>query len=84
VRVTVFDAAMVELGFQDTQLRPYENTQINQVAKTVAGASTLSNGVVEVTVTGGDGRIGAYLSVVDNATGDPTFIAIAPQSPAGG
>ena len=84
VRVTVFDAAMVELGFQDAQLRPYENTQINQVAKTVAGASTLSNGVVEVTVTGGDGRIGAYLSVVDNATGDPTFIAIAPQSPAGG
>ena len=32
VRVTVFDAAMVELGFQDAQLRPYENTQINQVA----------------------------------------------------
>ncbi|MEX1310825.1 MAG: hypothetical protein AB1Z65_10430 [Candidatus Sulfomarinibacteraceae bacterium] len=83
VRITVFDATMSELGFQDTRLRPYENIQINQVAKTVAGAATLSDGIVEVTVTGGNGRIGAYLSVVDNATGDPTFIAIARQTPAG-
>lgn len=36
-----------------------------------------------VTVTAGTGRVGAYLSVVDNATGNPTFIAIAPNSPAG-
>ena len=84
VRVTIYDSALNELGFQDKQLRPYENIQINQVAKTVAGANRLSDGIVEVTVTGGGGRIGAYLSVVDNATGDPTFIAIAPQAPAGG
>jgi len=83
VRVTIYDSALNELGFQDKQLRPYENIQINQVAKTVAGANNLSNGIVKVTVTSGSGRIGAYLSVVDNATGDPTFIAIAPQAPAG-
>jgi len=84
VRVKIYDSALNELGFQDKQLRPYENIQINQVAKTVAGANRLSDGIVEVTVTGGGDRIGAYLSVVDNATGDPTFIAIAPQAPARG
>lgn len=35
-------------------------------------------------VTTGHEPVGAYLSVVDNATGDPTFIAIPPRSPAGG
>ena len=84
VRVSIMDSAMTELGHRDYELRPYENIQINQVANTVPGAGSLSNGMVRVTVTSGNGRIGAYLSVVDNATGDPTFIAIAPQSPSGG
>jgi len=84
VRVSIMNSSMTELGHRDYELRPYENIQINQVATTVPGASSLSNGIVRVTVTSGNGRIGAYLSVVDNATGDPTFIAIAPQSPSGG
>ena len=75
---------MSELGHRDYELRPYENIQVNQVAKAVGGADSLSNGIVRVTVTSGEGRVGAYLSVVDNATGDPTFITIAPQSPSGG
>jgi len=84
VRVSILDSSMSELGHRDFQLRPYENIQVNQVAEEVGGAESLSNGIVRVTVTSGDGRVGAYLSVVDNATGDPTFITIAPQSPSGG
>jgi hypothetical protein len=84
VRVSIMDASMTELGSRSYQLRPYENIQINQVVSAIASISSLSDGMVVVTVTAGNGRVGAYLSVVDNATGDPTFIAIAPQSPAGG
>ena len=84
VRVSIMDSSMSELGHRDYELRPYENIQVNQVAVVVAGADSLSNGIVRVSVTSGDGRVGAYLSVVDNATGDPTFITIAPQSPSGG
>jgi hypothetical protein len=84
VRVTIFDSSMTELGRQSFTLRPYENTQVNQVAVTVAGATALTGGMAQVTVVSGSGRVGAYLSVVDNETGDPTFIAIAPQAPTGG
>jgi hypothetical protein len=84
VQVAILDDVMTELGHSDITLDPYENVQINRVAKTVAGVSSLSGGLARVTVLSGDGRIGAYLSVVDGATGDPTFIAIAPQTPAGG
>ena len=84
VRVSIMDSLMSELGHRDYDLRPYENIQVNQVAVVVAGADSLSNGIVRISVTSGDGRVGAYLSVVDNATGDPTFITIAPQSPSGG
>ena len=83
VRVVIFDASMTELGRRSYQLRPYENIQVNQMVPEIAGAGSLSGGIVRVIVTAGNGRVGAYLSVVDNATGDPTFIAIAPQSPAG-
>jgi hypothetical protein len=84
VRVTVLDSSMTVLGDLDLELRPFENTQLNQVARVVAGVTSLADGVVRVTVLSGKGRVGAYLSVVDNATGDPTYIAIAPQSPIGG
>lgn len=83
VRVTVYDGDMTELGHRDVTLRPYENTQINQVANAVGGTTSLSEGIAGVEVLSGSGRLGAYLSVVDNNTGDPTFIVIAPQAPAG-
>jgi len=84
VTISVMDASMVELGNRSYELRPYENIQIDRVADKIGGVQALSNGLVTVVVTSGNGRIGAYLSVVDNATGDPTYIAIAPQSPIGG
>lgn len=84
VKVAVLDTSKNVLGDRIYQLRPYENIQINQVVMAVAGISSLSAGMARVWVSSGNGRVGAYLSVVDNATGDPTYIAIAPQSPAGG
>jgi len=83
VRISILDAKMTELGYRDQALRAYENVQINDVVEEVAGVDTLENGIARVAVTAGDGRVGAYLSVVDNAIGDPTFITIAPQTPAG-
>lgn len=84
VTVTVKSADGAVLGGADYSLRPYENTQVNRVARTIAGASSLNGGMVEVTVTSGNGRVGAYLSVVDNQTDDPTYVVIAPQAPIGG
>lgn len=83
VRVIILDASMNELGRRTYQLRPYENLQVNQVAVAIGGVSDLAGGIAKVTVVSGSGKIAAYLSVVDNATGDPTFIAVAPQSPSG-
>ncbi len=83
VKVTVRDASGIELGNTSYQLRPYEFIQIDRLAVKVAGTSHLSDGMVEVTVVSGNGRVGAYLSVIDNSTGDPTYIAVAPQSTIG-
>jgi hypothetical protein len=84
VLISIMDGSMTELGSRSYQLRPYENIQINRVVAEVGGGGSLSGGVANVTVISGNGRIGAYLSVVDNDTDDPTYIAIAPQSPIGG
>jgi hypothetical protein len=83
VQVIVSDESMSELGRRTYQLRPYENLQVNQVASVIGGVGTVTRGIVELTATDGNGKVAAYLSVVDNATGDPTFIAFAPQAPAG-
>ncbi|MEE4271462.1 MAG: hypothetical protein V2I67_07310 [Thermoanaerobaculales bacterium] len=83
VRVTVMDELMAELGSKDYTLRPFENIQVNEVATKVGGTSSLVNGAVEVAVISGNGRAAAYISVVDNGTGDPTFVAVAPQFPSG-
>jgi len=81
--VAVLDAAMDELGSERYELRPYENIQINRVAAEVGGATNLGNGLVRVTVIDGNGRIGAYISIVDKSSGDPTFVSVAPPSTIG-
>ncbi len=83
VTVTVFDYSMNTLGSKAYNLQPYENIQVNRVAQKIGGVTSLTDGIITVTVTSGDGRIGAYLSVVDNSSGDPTYIAIARQEPIG-
>ncbi len=83
VTITVFDASMTELGSDRFDLRPFENLQVNRVAFEIGGTRDLANGLIEVTVVDGNGRIGAYISVVDNSSGDPTYITVAPQSTIG-
>jgi hypothetical protein len=54
-------------------LKPNEFRQFNSIAKSL-GISTLYNGRITVRVTDGDGRVAVYGSMVDNRTGDPTYI----------
>ena len=83
VRVWISDGEGGPPSHADYRLRPYENIQINRVASVIAGSSELDGGIVTVSVTEGSGRVGAYLSVVDNQTADPTYIIIAGQKPSG-
>jgi len=84
VTVEVFDDSMNQLGSETYDLRPYENIQVNRVVPEVCGINVLTDGIVRVTVTSGDGRIGAYISIIDNSSDDPTYITVAPQSTIGG
>lgn len=84
VMVEVFDDSMNQLGSETYDLRPFENIQVNRVVREVGDVNVLTDGIVRVTVTSGDGRIGAYISIIDNSSDDPTYIAVAPQTPIGG
>lgn len=84
VEVRVSDESGQLFGSRTISLRPYENLQINRLVRNVTSLSNLENGIVTVTVVGGGGRVAAYLSTVDNATGDPTYLIVAPSRPTGG
>ncbi|HXH37234.1 MAG TPA: DUF4214 domain-containing protein, partial [Thermoanaerobaculia bacterium] len=47
--------------------------QLNQIFKSL-GFSSVYNGRISATVTGGTGRVAAYGSVIDNRTTDPTYV----------
>jgi len=84
LRVTVYDQSGASLGNRIVTLGPYENTQINRVVRALTSTNNLQNGIVGIEVTGAPGRVGAYLTIVDDATNDSTYTVIAPQSPTGG
>ncbi len=84
VKVTVYDESMAALGSRNIDLTPYENTQINRVVRALTDRSSLSNGIVGVEVVFGSGKVAAYLTIIDSATGDSTYSAVRPQSPTGG
>jgi hypothetical protein len=84
VKVTVYDEDGVALGDRIITLGPYENTQINRVVRALTSTNTLDNGIVGVEVTGATGKVGAFLTIIDDATNDSTYAVIAPQSPTGG
>jgi hypothetical protein len=84
VRVTLYDDGGNELGKRLYDLRPYENRQINNVPKKIAGLTELENGVVKVEIRSGTGRVGGYLSIIDNDTGDSIFIPINQTPPTTG
>lgn len=79
VRVRLLDRSGTEIGATDVTLRPFENTQINDVVRQLAGASTqIVEGRIEVELTGGGGRVAAALSIVDNGSDDPTTVVLEP------
>jgi hypothetical protein len=84
VRVTVYDENGAALGSQVVDLGPYKNTQINRVVRELTSTNSLDNGIVGVEITYGPGKVGAFLTIIDGATGDSTYTVIAPQAPTGG
>jgi len=84
VRVTVYDENGVSLGGRVIYLGPYRSTQINRVVRALTSTNSLDNGIVGVEVTGATGKVGAFLTIIDDATNDSTYTVIAPQSPTGG
>ncbi|MCU1244451.1 MAG: hypothetical protein JWN02_361, partial [Acidobacteria bacterium] len=57
----------------DVNLGPNEFRQLSSIFSSM-GYGTIYNGRISVEVTGGDGRVGAYGSVIDNRTQDPTYV----------
>ena len=71
VRVTFHFPDGSEIGAKEVDLVGYGNVQfsITQLA-----TGNVPTGRVRFTVVGGGGRVLGYASVVENATGDPTFV----------
>jgi uncharacterized repeat protein (TIGR01451 family) len=73
VVLSVFDDSGKNLKDIPIELKAFEQQQLNQMLATY-GITNLSDGRVEAKVVGGDGRITAYASVVDNGTQDPLLV----------
>ncbi len=75
VRVELFDGVTGSgLGSpKQYTIRPFSNTQVNRIFEDL-GAGSSPNAYARITVTSGQGRVVAYASVVDNATGDAIYI----------
>lgn len=72
VLLTVFDRLGTQLGQFPVSLLAGEHRQLNQLL--AQNNISVVDGRVEATVTGGDGSITAYASVVSSGTGDPTLV----------
>lgn len=70
-RVAVFDGAGTELARTDVPVMPL---QLVQLPLTAIVSRPLFDARVTVDVVGGTGRVVAYASIVDNVTGDPTYV----------
>ena len=79
--VTIFDAGGRKLGEVPVNLAAGEQRQMNQLLATQG--IELGDGRIEVQVTGGDGKITAYASVVDSATQDPLLVSGQPLTATG-
>jgi hypothetical protein len=79
VLVELLDRDGGVLGQKQVSLQAYGNTQINDVVAKLSSRNALTEGQVRVTVLSGRGRVAGTLSVVDNATDDPTTIPLLPR-----
>lgn len=75
VRVELFDGAGGSLAAFDVPLDPGQYRQETQVFKNRAGQTAINRGSARLTVVTGTGVL-ASASLVDNATNDPTTIAM--------
>jgi hypothetical protein len=73
VELSAFPAESRVTPRVEVTLQPNEFRQFNQVLKSL-NAGTTYNARVSLRVVGGDGKIVAYGSAVDNLTQDPTYI----------
>jgi uncharacterized repeat protein (TIGR01451 family) len=74
VLVSAFDENGGKLFDLPVTLQAGEQKLLNGVLS-ANGISSLENGRIEVRVTGGDGKVTAYASVVDNVSSDPILIS---------
>ncbi|MGK2859050.1 MAG: hypothetical protein ACSLFQ_17765 [Thermoanaerobaculia bacterium] len=72
VQLTVFDRLGTQLGQFPISLLAGEHRQLNSLL--AQNNISVVDGRIEATVTGGDGAITAYASVVSSGTGDPTLV----------
>jgi uncharacterized repeat protein (TIGR01451 family) len=82
VNLNAFDALGKQLFSLPLTINAGESKQLNAFF-TQNGVSSLSNGRVEVKVSGGEGRVTAYASVIDNASNDPFLVPPVTLSAAG-
>jgi hypothetical protein len=72
--VRVYDTASSLLKTIPVSLKAGEHQQLNGMLA-LNGVTNLANGRVEVEVVGGDGKVTAYVSEVDNKTNDPLLVS---------
>ncbi|HKR66129.1 MAG TPA: hypothetical protein VJZ00_20530 [Thermoanaerobaculia bacterium] len=72
--VRVYDTTNALLQSIPVSLQAGEHKQINGMLSS-NGVTNLANGRVEVEVTGGNGKVTAYVSEVDNKTNDPLLVS---------
>jgi hypothetical protein len=76
VLISVFDPTGKKLLDFPLDLRGGEQRQLNSFLS--QNKITLPDGRIEVKVTGGEGKVTAYASVIDNKTGDPILVSGVP------
>jgi uncharacterized repeat protein (TIGR01451 family) len=76
VLVSVFNGAGNKVLDLPVSLAAGEQRQLNGFLAT--NGITLTNGHIEVAATGGDGKVTAYASVIDNRTTDPLLVSGVP------
>jgi uncharacterized repeat protein (TIGR01451 family) len=79
--ISIFNGAGTKLLDISQTLAAGQQLQLN--ALLAQNNITLSDGRIEVKVTGGDGKVTAYASVVDGGTGDPLLVSGVPLTQAG-
>ncbi|MGA8807326.1 MAG: DUF11 domain-containing protein, partial [Thermoanaerobaculia bacterium] len=81
VLVSVFNGAGNKVLELPVSLAAGEQRQLNGFLAT--NGITLTNGHIEVAATGGDGKVTAYASVIDNRTSDPLLVSGVPLNGVG-